>query len=272
MSTTKSIDGVSFQRHSGYAICHIKDLSDELKDLIRKHLSTICYGSHISDYTNDPLYNYQSTIESFIDRYKNKTANTRKGMIGEFLSHILITSLFNEYVIASAFFNLEEKSIKKGFDLLLYNSSDGTAWITEVKSGNKHKNKSNDETTKTLLKTAKDDLKKRLNEQETQLWHNAINHVRSAVHDESDYRNILLRILRETHGSDAATGQAKSQDKNVVLISNLFAPLSTKITDTPAKTLAHKLSNKQLFANSIVFSIQKATYSKVVSFLQEEIA
>lgn len=267
----KSIQGVNLQRHNGYAVCHITDFSDELKGLIRKHLSTICHGSHVSDYLENPMYNYQSTINSFLERYEKKAAETKKGMIGEFLSHIIITSLFDEYAIASAFFNLEEKSIKKGFDLLLFNIVDNTVWITEVKSGNLHTSKTHDQTTTILLNKAKNDLIKRLDEQETQYWHNAINHVRAAVHDEADYRNVLLNILREKHGKDAAAGEAKSQDKNVVLISNLFAPLSTKVSNRPAKILAMKLSDKEVFANTVVFSIQKATYQKVIAFLQAEI-
>lgn len=173
------IEGVDFSANDKYAICHIHSLSDELKGLIRSNLSTICHGSHIADYLNQPLYNYQATIASFIERYEKKTENTQKGMIGEFLSHILITNLFDDYDIASAFFNLEEKSIKKGFDLLLYNTSDDSVWITEVKSGNLHKEKNHDQTTKSLLNDAKADLMKRLNEQEKQYWHNAINHVRA---------------------------------------------------------------------------------------------
>ena len=205
----KSIQGVDLQRCDGYAICHITDLSDDLKVLIRKHLSTICHGSHVSDYLKNPLYNYRSTINSFIERYEKKDDKTQKGMIGEFLSHIIITSLFDEYVITSAFFNLEEKSIKKGFDLLLFNTADSTVWITEVKSGNLHKNNTHDQTTTTLLNTAKNDLIKRLNEQETQYWHNAIHHVRAAVHDESDYRSILLKILRENLGKGCGGGKSK---------------------------------------------------------------
>lgn len=267
----KNIQGVEFQRYEGYAVCHINEISDELKVIVREHLSSICHGSHVSDDLNSSMYNYKSTIGSFLERYKKKTDITKKGMIGEFLSHIIITSLFDEYVIASAFFNLEEKSIKKGFDLLLYDTTDSTVWITEVKSGNLHANSTHDQTTSNLLNQAKNDLNKRLNEQETQYWHNAIHHVRASVHDESDYRDALIRILRDDYGCDAATKKSKSQDKNVVLISNLFEPLSTKISITPSETLSKSLSDKKLFSESIVLTIQKATYEKIVEFLQSEI-
>jgi hypothetical protein len=266
------IDGVDFSAHNDYAICHIHSISDDLKYLIRSNLSTICHGSHIADYLNQPLYNYHTTIASFIERYDKKPENTQKGMIGELLSHILITNLFGDYDIASAFFNLEEKSIKKGFDILLYNTSDNTVWITEVKSGNLRNGKNHDQTTKSLLIDAKSDLKKRLNEQENQYWHNAINHVRASLHDEIDYRNVLIKILREDYGSDAADGETKSQDKNVMLVSNLFEPLDTMISSEPAKSLSESLSDGSVFRQAIVLSIQKSTYDNVVHFLQEEIA
>lgn len=266
-----NIEGVDFSANDDYAVCHIHNLSDELKDLIRSNLSTICHGSHIADYLNEPFYNYQSTIASFIERYEKKTKDTKKGMIGEFLSHILITSLFDDYDIASAFFNLEEKSIKKGFDLLLYNTADDSVWITEVKSGNLHKDKNHDQTSKTLLNTAKSDLVKRLNEQENQYWYNAINHVRASLHDEKDYRNVLIKILREDYGNNAATGDATSQDKNVMLISNLFVPLDTPISSGPAKSLSKSIAAEKLFRKVIVVSIQKSTYENIVIFLQSEI-
>lgn len=268
---TNTIADVELTNSGDFSVCHILGLSDELKEIIRSNISSICHGSHILDYVDNPLYNYQSTIRSFIERYEKKTDNTRKGMIGEFLSHILITTLFDNYEITSAFFNLEEKSIKKGFDLMLYDNADSSVWITEVKSGNLHKDKTHDQTTSALLNTAKGDLKKRLNEQKTQYWHNAINHVRSAVHDEADYRTVLLKLLRENLGKDAAEGKAKSQDKNVFLISNLFASLDIKISEDPAKTIYDSLSDNETFKNTFVFTIQKETYEKVVDFLRSEI-
>lgn len=267
----KTIDGIQFQVANGCACCHILNLSEQLKMIIRQNLSVVCHGSQVSDYLHSPLYSYQTTIKSFLDRYEKKTPDTKKGMIGEFISHILIISLFDDYEVSSAFFNLEEKSIKKGFDLLLYKKQDSSMWITEVKSGNLHKGKNHDQTTKKLLSIAKADLNHRLNTQEEQYWLNAINHVKAAVHDEKDYRKILLNILIDGAASDTIKGCAKSQDKNVFLISNLFAPLSEKISLDPVKEQASQLSSGTTFANSICFSIQKGTYQKVVDFLYEEI-
>ena len=266
----KDIDGVNFDRDGDYAICHVEYLSDAIKELIRANLSTICHGTHITDYADGPLFGYKATLESFLERYDSKVANTKKGMVGEFLSHILITELFDEFEVASAFFNLEEKSIKKGFDLLLYKSLDDSVWITEVKSGNLHKNKTCNQTNRELLNTAKTDLNVRLNEQEKMYWYNAVNSVRCSVNDEKDYKNTLVKILRE-EGSAAALKKAKSCDNCVVLVANLFEPLSTRITQAPVRNFLKKTNAAKLFAKTVVFCIQKETYSKVIQFLKSEV-
>ncbi|MBW2185914.1 MAG: DUF1837 domain-containing protein [Deltaproteobacteria bacterium] len=266
----KKIDGINFKRNDNYAICHIEYLSADIKELIRANLSTICHGSYTSDYSDDPLFGYEATLASFLDRYKSKAPQTQKGMVGEFLSHILITALFDEFDVVSAFFNLEEKSIKKGFDLLLYKSLDDSVWITEVKSGNLHKGKTHDQTTSTLLNSAKGDLNGRLNEQEKMYWYNAVNSVRCALNDEKDYKNTLLGILIK-EGNTAAQKKANSTDNCVVLVSNLFEPLDNRITEEPPKKLLVNINKEAIFSETVVFCIQKTTYSRVINFLESEV-
>jgi hypothetical protein len=265
------IQGVDSQEFEGYVVCHINEFSESLKELIRGNLAVICHGSHVCEYFDDPMYNYKSTIKSFLERYVRKTKNTQIGMIGELLSHVLITSLYDDYDVASAFFNLEEKSIKKGFDLVLYNKNKSNVWITEVKSGNIHKNKDYDQTTTDLLGEASRDLNKRLNEQETQYWMNAINHVRSSLGAEKDYKDVLLKILREDYGRGAAQEAATSKDKNIFLVTNLFESLDIKISENPAKHAFEKVSKSGSFLDVVVLTIQKATFDSVANFLEEEL-
>lgn len=266
---SKSIPGITLNRDGDIAICYIEYISKELKDLIKKNLSTICHGSHITDYFNEPLYSYKTTLCSFIARYKNKTDETKIGMIGEFLSHILLAELFDEFQIASAFFNLEENSIKKGFDLILYKESENSAWITEVKSGGLHKNKTHDETTRTLLNTAKSDLKKRLNETEVKYWYNSINSVRCSINDDKDYKKTLLKILRG-EGNKAVENKAVGNDNSVVLVAGLFDSMQKKISSSPIEAFVKKVKKEKLFANTLVFCIQKETYTKVAELIEAE--
>ncbi|OEG72966.1 hypothetical protein BEL05_10640 [Shewanella colwelliana] len=263
------MDGVFFKLDGENAICHVEYISAELKGLIKKNLSTICHGSHIHDYFDDPLYSYQTTLESFLERYDSKTQETQIGMIGELLSHLLLTELYDDFEIASAFFNLEENSIKKGFDLVLCRTSDKSLWITEVKSGMLHKGRGHDKTTRDLLNSAKQDLNKRLNETEKKYWYNSINSVRSSLHDESDYKQTLLKILR-SEGNNAVEAKATSKDNSVVLITNLFDSMQTKITLSPVVNFTAKLNKAALFYKVFVFCIQKETYSNVVEFIRSE--
>lgn len=268
---TKAIKGVVFKRDGDLAICYIESLSAELKALIRKNLTTICHGSHVSEHADELLFGYEATLSSFLDRYNGKPVETKVGMIGEFMAHILITELFDEFHVATAFFNLEEKSIRKGFDLLLYRSQDKSVWITEVKSGNQLKGKSNDDTTKALLQRAKTDLHARLNAQETMYWYNAVNSVRASVSDTRNYKQSLVQILSQK-GNSAVKKEAKSVDSCVVLISNLFEPLKTKISKETPKAFLEDLLKKKLFGSVAVFCIQKETYSRVMEFLNAEAA
>lgn len=263
------IDGISLQKEKKYAICHIEKLSEELKELIRKNLTNICHGSCAEDYKDDALFSYQSTLDDFLCRYKKKSDDTKKGMIGEFLSHILLPVIFEDYQIASAFFNLEEKSIKKGFDLVLYNSKDSSMWITEVKSGNLHKNKGHDETISDLLDTARADLSERLSASEKMYWINAINHVRSFLSQEKDYKSTLIRLLVDK-GNSAAADAADSKKHSVILVSNLFEPLTAKISNQPAEKFLKKIE-KKYFSDVMVFCVQKETYDRIIDFFEKEI-
>lgn len=87
-----------------------------------KNLTLICHGRDKADSTRR-MYSYKSTVKEFVKRYKENNVlqgnNRNKGMIGELLFHILITEE-QLYSPVSAFFNLEERSFKKGFDVAYY--------------------------------------------------------------------------------------------------------------------------------------------------------
>lgn len=263
------MDGIYVERKANYAVCHIEYFSDELKNLIRKNLSSICHGAFVVG-KSQSMYSYKATLGSFVERYEKKPEKTKIGMIGEFLSHILIADLFDGFSISSALFNLEENSIKKGFDLILYESESKDVWITEVKSGCLHENKDHDETTTVLLNKAKADLKKRLDEQKIRYWTNAINSVRCAIADSSDYKDILVSIL-EDNGNAAAEKKASASNKSVVLISNLFDNFNKKVSTTPAEKVIKAINKKKVFKNVMVLSIHKNTYHKIYDFIKSEV-
>lgn len=264
------MDGINFHLTDSFGLAHINFLSDELKESIRKHLSSICHGADQAASVR-VMYNYQSTLATFLERYNSKPELTKIGMIGELLSHVLIIEMLPNYEPVSPFFNLEEKSIKKGFDVLLFSNTDDELWITEVKSGHLHKDKNSSETTKDLLNTAKGDLKKRLNENELNHWQNAIHAARIAIGQNKDYKKVVLDLLLD-EGDLTCQKMATSADNNVFLISNLFEESSEQINETVVSSFQKNLEGKGTFKKSMVLSIKKPTYTAIADFFAKEIA
>ena len=151
-----------------YVLYFIENISDELKQEIRNRLATICYGVEQTQ-SNCGIYSYEETVKDFIHRYKtqkDKSESRKKGMIGELLVHIIL-ELEGKYSTASPFFNMEESSFKKGFDIVLFEEDSKELWITETKSGEIQKKQKNaNSAVSGLINTAKKDLKKRLNSNE----------------------------------------------------------------------------------------------------------
>lgn len=262
------MDGLSFKKFDGYALCCVDDFSNDLKNSIKENLSRICHGAQQASRAKE-MYKYDNTIKTFWDRYNTKAAATKKGMLGELLSHVIILNLFPRFEVVSPFFNLEERNIKKGFDLLLYETSQKGVWITEVKSGELHLGKDQSATTHDLLTTARDDLKKRLAEQQLNHWQNAIHAARVAIDSKADYKDIVIDIL-ESEGDLVFSGGSNSQDNNAFLISALFSDVSSKVLESVLSDFSNDLKSKGLFKSFFALSLQKGTLAKVESYLQAE--
>lgn len=262
------MDGVVFHEENNTALCCIESFSDELRKSLRENLSCICHGKEKSN-SERLMYSYNATIKAFWARYCNKKRETQIGMLGELLSHVIILNLFHQYEVISPFFNLEEKSIKKGFDILLFEKNSKLVWITEVKSGELHKNKNSNSTTIDLLRDAKNDLKIRLSENEQNHWLNAVNAARIAIDNSNNDRGAIIDIL-ESEGDMVIQGTSTAKNNNVFLISTLFNDLSDRVLNITLTNFSSKLSNEKIFNSFFVFSLQKETLNKVELFLKDE--
>ncbi len=262
------VDGVFFEEFEQFALCCVENFSDELKESLRQNLSRICYGANQASRERN-MYKYAATISAFWERYSSKADLTKKGMLGELLSHVIILEMFPRFEVVSPFFNLEERNIKKGFDILLYEKNDKSVWITEVKSGELHAKKDQSATTKDLLVTARDDLKKRLAEQQLNHWQNAIHAARIAINERSDYKDVVIDIL-ESEGDLVVGKKAVSQDNNAFLASALFSDVSSKVAKSALLDFVSDLNGKSLFKSFFILSLHKGTLSKVEDFLKLE--
>jgi hypothetical protein len=154
-------------------------LSDVLKAEIRSKLVGVCRGLAREE-KQLPSDSYDFTLREFLDRYTPKSDDTKKGMIGELLSHILIRRLVETFSPISPFFNMEERSIKKAFDIVFHCTDTNEIWFTEVKSGAKTaqtaKEKNNG-----LLHLAKRSIEAQMTADEYHIWDNAIHNAEIAM-------------------------------------------------------------------------------------------
>ncbi len=262
-----AINGVNIKQEQNYVVCYIDTFSDELKDLIRAELNYICHGRNIVDEDTLSYYSYQRTLKDFLGRYNKKETNTKKGMMGEFIAHLVINKALVNLQAVSIFFNKEEASIKKGFDLT-YIDTDGTAiWYGEVKSGEPNSVTAPDNKNKQLLGMAKKSIKKNLSGQRRSLWDNVIGD--AALTFASEKRIKVQDLLkRDIQGIETGT----AIKKNAILVSVLFHDVQNKINPESIEKYLLKITSQQIFSDVVLFSIQKSTYSKIEEFLRNEIS
>ena len=146
-------------------ILDVKEFNLKLKLFLDDHLVSICEGNSGSE--------LQDVKKLILDFLKTKDLNTRMGATAEFFLHLYLKN--NSFKQECLFFNLEERSIKKGFDG--YYSLRDEEYIMESKSGSinttsiSHLNK---------LREAYEDLKNNVSGQSKKSknnpWKNAYNH------------------------------------------------------------------------------------------------
>lgn len=164
-------------------IIDIKNMSDEFKLLMNKYLVLICEGDSESE--------VDLVKSRFVTFLESKSKDIKMGAIAEFLVHLYLNSLnFKQEFL---FFNLEENSIKKGFDGLFSKGAD--TYLVESKSGSilsqgvSHSSK---------LKLAYSDLKKYVSGEsdkgKNNPWKNAYNHASHC--DVATEKNIKKKIQK----------------------------------------------------------------------------
>lgn len=262
------ISGIRCVLKRDYHIFYMDNLSDTLKKTLRSQLVAICYGGLFMDLMYK-RYSYKNTVKEFIKRYEDKDNNKKKGLIGELLVHLLITEFFPDFETVTPFFNMEERSVKKGYDIVLTEKNRASVWLIEVKSGELHKNKNSDSTIIELIDNAKRDLKKRLNEENQSLWQEAINGARLAYKSSNDMKEVVVDIL-ENYGDEASEGVFKSEDKNIFVSSVLFADLKDCVCETTISLKQKRLKKDNVFNQIFILAVQKGTYQKVYEFLRNE--
>jgi hypothetical protein len=263
-----SIQGVSFVQKGNCNLCLINDFSPELKDLIRQDLVAITRGCFASK--DDSFFSYKNTVKEFLNRYLPKDEKKKKGMMGELLAHVLLSTFIENLRSLSILFNKEDRQVKKGFDVIFFDKSQNKLWYSEVKSGSKNKPISSNRANTKLLKDAKEDiLQTKLKDVRDSVWHSAKIDASQVLDKTYSQGEIVQKILSADFEDLQQKKQAK---KNVILISVLYEPLDDPIKQESLNDFFQSINAPLPFNELIVFSVQKDTYHKIASFLEAEAA
>lgn len=250
------MDGVVERKNEQNIIIEIHFLSNELKKCIRDELTVICHGEYALVSESD-YYSFDETLEELVKHRIPESEKKKVGAVGELLLNVIIR-LFTDLKIISPFFNVEERNVKKGFDIIAIDSLDNI-WIIESKAGELGQEKDVTKKVCERIKTARSDLNKRLNEKNSQLWLNAIKSVRSSL-DNSE-KNTVVKILEKTSNT------ARSNDKNVVLGGTVFCTFDSKIDNNKISELYKSIKGSDIFSNLKLIAIQKQTYQAIIEYL-----
>jgi len=259
-----TIPGVTISQVDRLTYCSIEHFSDELKQLIRDQLSGVWSGfAEVEDLPD--IYSYKRTLSSFLDRYRDKAETTKKGMIGELLSHILINNIIDEFQSLSVLKNKEERSIKKGFDIIYFEELSERIWYSEVKAG-RGKAGTSSEYNSILLERAHTSITEMFSGNRSSLWDSALVDVKLTVKGNNGKIKLAKLLDQDSpvHASDSK--------KNVVLVSVLYRCPTAPIDLQSITDFFSGLVSKNIYLDVILFSVQKKMFELVAQFLESEAA
>lgn len=251
------MDGIIESKIGDSIILEIHDLSDELKNKIKEQLVEICHGEYAL-VSESNYYSFHETIKELVNHRLPNRKEKKVGAVGELLLNVMIRE-FTDMKIVSPFFNLEERNVKKGFDIIAIDSNQNL-WIIESKAGELGKLKTSTQKVCERINVAKNDLNTRLNKENSQLWLNAMNSVRSSLDDTSEKKTIV-NILEKNSNS------CSSKDKNVVLGGTVFCLFNSRIDSSKLDLLHDSILQSDKFLKLRIIAIQKQTFQAVTGFL-----
>ena len=188
-------------------VINIQEINNEMKDFIDVCISRICYGPDDTDISiiKKELVNFFETKQNDPEK------KTIKGAIAEFFINLYLLDIgFNQEYL---FLNLEENSIKKGFDG--YFSLLNEEWIFESKSGSVN---SANATHKEKISTAYSDVKKKVETKSTNNpWKNAFNHAKRVGSN-----NDIIANLKKLSDDFILEKYQKIDDLNIIPGSTIF--------------------------------------------------
>ncbi|WP_333593877.1 hypothetical protein [Anaerospora hongkongensis] len=218
-------------------IIDIEDMTQELSVLLDKYFVSICEGSA----SETDIRIVKGKVKKFL---QSKHITTKMGAIAELFIHLHLNEL--NFKQECRFLNLEENSIKKGFDG--YYSYCNSQWIMESKSGD-IKTKSISHSAK--IKEAYDDLAMKIaGKVSNNPWDNAYSH---ACNIEVNTEKSIRAIIKKYSDDFECQTWYDIKDFNIIPSSTIFLDETWIANDV------------QLLANELQKVIKKLKYSKIIA-------
>lgn len=230
----------------------IDTINQDFENFIISSIKEICGGK----FTGYSLDFFKSKLNDFFEK-KRKDGRTARGAIAEFVIHLHLKS--QSFSQEFMFLNLEEGSIKKGFDG--YYSKDNIQWIVESKSSNEAKKKHKDK-----VKEAYDDLRVKV---ETKVsnnpWHNALNHM------DTKAVNSKVSIVTEVRKFSEDFQQGKYQEikeLNIMPCSTLYlGDAWTPIDKDELESQLLELSMELEYRKIHIICVNNKDYQQIINLI-----
>lgn len=251
----KSFDAINFSvgvEKTKISIIDIQQIDSSLKLYMDEYFVRICEGDSASS-----IKQVKNRLLRFLEK---KDMNTRMGATAEFFVHLYLGTL--QFKQDCLFLNLEENSIKKGFDGNY--TKNGESWLMESKSG-AHSSSQSGHCLK--IGVAYTDLVNKLaGKASNNPWQNAYNHASHIdVRTKKDIRDQLKKL-----SDDYSNGIFyKTIDFNIIPCATVFMDGIWKMYDK--KALAKRIFEivkKFKYKDIRVICITKKSVDLFVNYLR----
>lgn len=223
-------------------------LKQKLKDL----LAIICYGK---DEVELETVTLEETIEELNKRIERKNENQKAGMIGELLFHLKSYEYLEEYSHISVYLNREERSVKKGFDVLLFDGE--RVWYSEVKSKENGDNEDITDLHVAKIKEAISDVKEKFKGENKNYWISAKTNIVNI--EEKDLKKQIADILTKDINPEIK--------KDAIGVSAVFKRNIENIEECKVKEALDR--EKENFNHLAAVCLTHEDYNKIIRILKE---
>lgn len=259
------VDGIEVESMNGATLVIVRAISDAFRLHVRDRLAEYCYGATtVSEDTG--FYSFEKTVAEFLERYNPKPRKTQLGMAGELIVHVLMPLLHAELTSAAVYFNKEERSIKKGFDLTFLGSSESAIWYGEVKSGEVSSSSNADAKAAALIDVAASSLSSMLEDVSLlSRWDAALIDTRLTL------ELGLATTARDLLRSDSETVRVGGAlTKRVLLAGAVMHELGHCVVSTAGvERIVETIASSELFSEAKILVIQQEALEAIIEHLRE---